>query len=121
MEGPNRPPGRPDNWHWLAVRQPDGHVHLYELGYPAVVDVLDRDGRKTGEADEAMSRERFEAVLAELGAPPAAELTVDGDWQAVMHIGRPNAYLAPKEYDEETGELLPIRAKPGVTLHLLEG
>ena len=113
---------RPDDWWWLTVDTPDDGIHLYELGYAARVQHADPVTGQFGPVvDEALSHARLDEILAALGGPGAAELTADGPWQFSMAPGRPNANLEPKAYTEgPKGEqvLTPIKAKPGVTLHL---
>lgn len=107
-------PERPDDWWWLIVATPNDGVHLYELGYADVVSGVYMP----------LTAERQREILAELSGPPPEKLTVDAadGWGMELKPGRPGGrYLEPKAYDEGTGELGPIRAKPGVTLHLLEG
>lgn len=103
---------QPDNWFWLVVKTPDDGVHLYELGYPQLVD----------NARVALSEQRFAEIREELGAP-VTNVWEHPEWSFDMAPGRPNGYLEPKTYTEgPKGEqvLTPIKAKPGVTLHLLE-
>lgn len=100
-----------DDWFWLVVRAPNRDIHLYELGYP----VENEDG-----AREALPQNRLAVIMAELGGPEPKDLRTDDEvgWRLEMAPGRPNAYLEPKAYDHN-GNMLPIRAKAGVTLHLL--
>lgn len=112
-----------DNWWWLVVRNPQREIHLYELGYAQDVEV--EVNGETQTQTTALPHDRLAVILAELGGPAPEELTADGStgWSLEMAPGRPNAYLEPKayEHDPATGAqtLLPIRAKAGVTLHLL--
>lgn len=96
-----------DNWWWLVVRNPNREIHLYELGLAQAGD----DGAQVPLPDD-----RRAVIMTELGAPDGAGPA--GGWDMSMAPGRPNAYLEPKEYDLN-GDLLPIRARAGVTLHLL--
>jgi hypothetical protein len=119
MDGPNRPDDMPDDWWWLTITTPHG-VHLYELGYPREVDVLDGSGRPTGTtARTALPDARHDEILAEIGATWEDFSDPFGPWRQEMAPGRPNRHLEPKQHAED-GTLSPIRPKPGVTLHLLD-
>lgn len=100
---------RPDNWWWLVIRAPNQDIHLFEVGE----DHATEDG-----AREAVSRDDLAGFLAAVGGPAPEDLTGQpSGWQVEMAPGRPNHLLEPKTYDH-AGNLLPIRAKAGVTLHL---
>lgn len=111
-----------DDYWWLIVRTPAREIHVYELGYTQDVEVpTDEVDEKTGEPvtethKKALTDERQAVIMTELGAPVNAGAPESG-WALSMAPGRPNAYVEPKEYDLE-GELLPIKARAGVTLHL---
>lgn len=89
----------PDNWWWLVARTPSG-VHLYELGAEPY-DVTPDDVRPL------------------LGFPGDWEL--QPGWDLAIAPGRTGpektGLIEPREYGP-SGEPLPMRAKPGVTLHL---
>lgn len=122
-DGPGREADQPDNWWWFIVTTPDDGVHLYELGYAQLVDVLDDDGEKVGETHEVLSAARHDEIMHDLGAPDGVRRGDGSGWERNMSPGRPDAYLQPKAYTEgPRGEqvLLPIRARDGVTLHLHE-
>lgn len=90
-----------DDYWWLVVRNPNREIHLYELGYAG--------------PGGALTEERHAVIMGELGAP--ADASPETGWELSIAPGRPERYLEPKEYDTE-GELLPIKARAGVTLHL---
>ena len=96
-----------DDYWWLVVRTPAREIHVYELGYAG----KDDDG-----ANVVLTQERHAVIMAELGAP--ADASLETGWDLSMSPGRPERYLEPKQYDT-AGELLPIKARPGVTLHLM--
>jgi hypothetical protein len=106
-----------DNWWWLVVRNPNQEIHLYELGEAAESDVLDEDGNPTGETTSVpLAEQRRTQILAELGASEGD--LYEAGWDLSLAPGRPNRWIEPKAYDE-AGELRPIVARAGVTLHLL--
>jgi hypothetical protein len=108
----------PDNWWWLIVRNPAQEIHLYELGYeqpPAAASKGAADGE---EVKSPLTPERRTQILTELGAPGNEDGTLPEGWDLQMFPGRPDPWIEPKTYDHE-GNLTPIRAKAGVTLHLL--
>lgn len=105
----NNADDRPDNWWWLVIKAPTQDIHLFELGY-------DHEGE--GGAREALSHDDLAGYLAAVGGPAPEALSPEpGGWQVQLAPGRPDHLLEPKAYDHE-GNLLPIRAKAGVTLHL---
>lgn len=111
--------GEADDFWWLTVRNPNREIHLFELGYAEEVEEHanpDDPAEVTGTIATPLPPERRAVVLAQLGAP--ADTSPEAGWDFSMAPGRPSAYLEPKEWDAE-GTLLPIRAKAGVTLHLL--
>jgi hypothetical protein len=109
------------DWWWLVVRNPAREIHLYEIGPAVDVDQHDNPddpAEVTGTSQQALTDERLDVILAELGGPPRTELTAGGDWSLEMSPGRPDGYLEPVAYATD-GTELPLRAKAGVTLHLL--
>jgi hypothetical protein len=106
-----------DNWWWLIARTPNREIHVYELGKAQTFDITDERDEKIGESSTALTDERRAVIAAEMGMPDDAGGPGSG-WDLSMAPGRPNTYVEPKAYDAD-GNLLPIKAKAGVTLHLL--
>ena len=98
----------PDDWWWLAVVQPGQDTHLYELGYSVYSEHTGPWGQTVRTAT-VLTDERQQEILAELGNPEV--------WSMEQLCGRPRRYLEPKTYAPD-GRLTPIRARPGVILHL---
>jgi hypothetical protein len=118
----------PDNWWWLIVRNPAQEIHLYELGYDEPAKATGgktaksakdaKDGEDDEKAKSPLTPERRTQILTELGAPVNEDGTLPDGWDLQMFPGRPDPWIEPKTYDHE-GNLTAIRAKAGVTLHLL--
>lgn len=112
--------GEADDWWWLVAKTPNRDIHLYELGYAQETDEHanpDDPAEVTGTYKTPLPPERRAVILAELGAPDDAGAPESG-WDISMAPGRPNTYLEAKAYDGD-GRLLPLKARTGVTLHLI--
>lgn len=118
--------GEADNYWWMIVRTPANEVHLFELGYAEDIEVSTGekkdDGSDVTETHKTpMTDERRANAMAMIGAPANAG-EADTGYAVTLTPGRPNAYLEPKAYRPTSDgglELLEMRAKAGVTLHLL--